>query len=142
MENSEKELIRTRIKEELNQLLASGGIKADLITEGIQDFVIYYALEASGGSVSLPDTTSVVVTVPQGYPATQPDMPALPSNSPLIPHVVGGSNPQGIVSVLGQQWRLLSYHPYNGQDGPTWNPNKHGFHDYYQHLYAWLHKLK
>jgi hypothetical protein len=141
MENDQKELIRSRIRQELQMLELAGGIHAELISENNLDFVIYYNLETSGGSKNLPAFTDVVVAVPAGYPNSQIDMPGLEFNSPLAPFVIGGSNPQTTVSVKGKQWRFLSFHPYNGQGAPIWNPNKHGFHDYYQHLYTWLNKI-
>ena len=141
MENNQKEFQRKRIQEELNDLFNAGDIKADLVIEENQDYVIYFDLETSGGTKNLPAKTNVIVPVPNGYPSAPIDMPALPVNSPLIKLVVGSSNPQGIITVMGIQWQLLSFHPYNGQFGPQWNPNKHGFHDYYQHLYTWLHKI-
>jgi hypothetical protein len=141
MENSQKELIRQRIREELKKLLEAGGIRAELASEGDQDYVIYYSLETSGGLKDLPTVTDVLVAVPGGYPSAPIDMPALPVGSRLANLVVGGSNPQTIVTFQNTQWRFLSFHPYGGKGAPSWNPNKHGFHDYYQHLYTWLHRI-
>ncbi len=141
MENNQKDLTRKRVRQELQTLQSAGAIKAELITENDLDFVVYYNLETSGGPKNLPAFTDVAVSVPAGYPTSQIDMPALELNSPLAPFVIGGSNPQTTVLVKGRQWRFLSFHPYNGQGAPNWNPNKHGFHDYYQHLYTWLNKI-
>jgi hypothetical protein len=141
MENDTKEIARKRVRAELEKLLEVGGIKAELVTEGDVDYVIYYNLETAGASKNLPTTTDVLVAVPGGYPAARIDMPALLMDSPLAKVVVGSSNPQNIVNFQGKQWRFLSYHPYDGDKGPNWTPTKHGFHDYYQHLYTWLHIL-
>lgn len=103
--------------------------------------MLYYDLKTSGGAKKLPEVTDVLVAVPEGYPAALIDMPALHVESSLIPFVVGGNNPQNIVTVAGRDWRFLSFHPYSGDGAPNWNPHKHGFHDYYQRLYTWLNKI-
>jgi hypothetical protein len=141
MENDPKELVRHRIREELRRLSEGTDIKAELISENDQDYVIYHDLETSGGSKDLPAKTDVLVAVPEGYPSSLIDMPALPLKSALVSLVAGGLNPQAIVTFQGQEWRFLSFHPYTSVGGPSWNPIKHGFHDYYQHLYSWLHKV-
>ncbi len=141
MENNPKELVGQRIREELRRLSEGSDIKAKLISEGDKDYVIYYDLETSGGLKGLPAKTDVLVLVPDGYPSSLIDMPALPLKSALIPLVAGGLNPQAIVTFQDQEWRFLSFHPYASEGGPVWNPNKHGFHDCYQHLYSWLHKV-
>jgi hypothetical protein len=141
MENDVRTVIRQRVQIELDLLSKTGNIQAELVSEGEQDYVLFKDLETSGGLKELPVSTSVLVPVPAGYPSSPIDMPAIPSSSILIPHLVGGSNPQGFVSCLGQSWSLLSFHPYSGTGAPNWNPNKHGFHNYYQHLYTWLHKI-
>lgn len=141
METNQQNPMLQRIVLELRKLFADGGIKAELITESEQNYVLFQQLETSGGAKGLPTTTDVLVGVPPGYPASPIDMPALPLNSPLSPHVVGGSNPQHTVIVRGEQWRFLSFHPYGGAGAPVWTPSKHGFHDYYQHLYTWLQKI-
>lgn len=129
-----------RIRDELRRLNEKSNIEAALVRNG-SDFVIFRSLQTAGGKKNLPTTTDVIVPVPAGYPASAIDMPALPENSPLIPHVVGGSNPQGTINVLGQNWKILSYHPYNGGGGPPWNPMIHGYHDYYHQLFTWFHQL-
>jgi hypothetical protein len=141
MDNNQTNLIHQRICMELIKLKEAGGINAELVTEENHDYVIFHDLETSGGAKGLPIVTDVLVAVPAGFPASQIDMPALLFNSPLIPFVVGGSNPQNTVTVRGNKWRFLSFHPYSGQGAPNWNPNKHGFHDYYQHLYTWLNRI-
>lgn len=133
--------VHERIRKELQRLFDAGGIEAELIAEEGQDYVLFHQLETSGGVKGLPISTDVLVTVPPGYPASPLDMPALPLDSPLVPYVVGGSNPQNTVNFQGRQWRFLSFHPYNGAGAPMWMPTKHGFHDYYQHLFTWLQKI-
>lgn len=129
-----------RIRQEL-QLLAKRGFHAELHQANSAYFVLYPAVETDGASRGLPSTVDVLVPVPAGYPASYIDMPALETTSRLVPHVVGGSNPQSEVVVNGRQWKVLSYHPYLNGGGPPWNPAQHGFHDYYTHLYTWLHRL-
>lgn len=129
-----------RIQDELRKLTERSNIEVHLIQQGGY-YVLYKGMETSGGAKGLPTLTDVLVPVPSGYPASQIDMPALPADSPLIPHVVGGSNPQQTLHVNGQQWRVLSYHPYANGGGPPWNPMQHGFHDYYTHIHTWLHRL-
>jgi hypothetical protein len=141
METNQNNPVHQRIRQELQKLSDAGGIQAELIKEGAQDYVLFHQLETSGGTKGLPVFTDVLVTVPAGYPASPLDMPALPLNSPLAPYVVGGSNPQHTVNFQGSQWRFLSFHPYNGAGAPMWTPTKHGFHDYYQHLFTWLQKI-
>ena len=141
MEVNQINPVHQRIRQELQKLFDAGGIKAELIIEGGQDYVLFHQLETSGGEKALPTSADVLVAVPPGYPASPLDMPALPLNSPLAPHVVGGSNPQHTVNFQGSQWRFLSFHPYSGAGAPMWAPTKHGFHDYYQHLFTWLNKI-
>ncbi len=138
MEDKES-LVILRIREELDKL-ARKGVQAELVRNG-QDFVMYRSIATSGKTLNLPETTDVLVPVPSGYPASMIDMPALPKESPLITRVIG-SNIQSWYSVEGKVWGTCSYHPYNGGGGPPWNPVIHGFHDYYNHLYFWLHKLQ
>lgn len=130
-----------RIKSELSRLMTGSGIVATLLKEGSNYFVKYSAVPTSGKAVGLPELVDVLVPVPGGYATAQIDMPALPIDSSLIPHVVGGSNPQAVVTADDREWRVLSYHPYANGGGPPWNPAKHGFHDYYNHIYTWLHRL-
>jgi hypothetical protein len=129
-----------RVQDELRRLMERSNIQTSLIAEGT-GYVLYHSIETSGAQKGLPSNTSVLVPIPDGYPSAQIDMPALPSDSPLIPFVVGGSNPQATISIDGVTWKTLSYHPYNGGGGPPWNFMVHGFHDYYTHLYTWLHRL-
>jgi hypothetical protein len=130
-----------RIANELSRLMTGSAIVATLIKEGGNYYVKYKAVPTSGKSVGLPETVDVLVPVPSGYATAAIDMPALPMDSNLIPHVVGGNNPQGVINVDSQQWQILSYHPYANGGGPPWNPGLHGFHDYYNHIYIWLHRL-
>jgi hypothetical protein len=129
-----------RVQDELRRLMERSSIQATLIPEG-SGYVLYHLLETSGAIKGLPTNTDVLVPIPNGYPSSQIDMPALPDDSPLIPFVVGGSNPQATITVDERTWKILSYHPYNGGGGPPWNFMIHGFHDYYNHLYTWLHRL-
>jgi len=121
--------------------MAGSAIVATLVKQGSNYFVKYHSVPTNGKALGLPETVDVLVPVPDGYATSPIDMPALPVDSPLITRVVGGSNPQGIVEADGRQWRILSYHPYANGGGPPWNPGKHGFHDYFHHIYIWLHRL-
>jgi hypothetical protein len=135
----QKSLKVQRILQEIRWLSERSNIIAEYVDEGI-GYVLYYSIETSGTN-NLPKTTDVLVPVPNGYPAQQIDMPALPVDSPLVPRVVGGANPQSTVVVKGRTWVILSYHPYANGGGPPWNPTMHGFHDYYNHIFTWLHRL-
>jgi hypothetical protein len=42
----------------------------------------------------------------------------------------------------GQRWVVASYHPHAGGGGPPWDPTRHGYHTYIDHLVAWLSVLK
>jgi hypothetical protein len=139
--NSQPQYIQ-RIQTELRWILEKSGVAARLITGNNQYFVFYPSLKTSGEKVGLPASVDVLVPVPSGYPASPIDMPCLPSDSVLIPHVVGGSNPQATFKIEDRDWKMLSYHPYNGGGGATWDSMHHGFHDYYHHLYTWLNNLK
>lgn len=130
-----------RIKDELRRLMEGSKIAATLIKEGSCYYVKYHAVPTSGKNHGLPETTDVLVPVPESYPTAYIDMPALPEESPLIQHVVGGGNPQGIKKADGKNWQVLSHHPYINGGGPPWNPMVHGFHDYYNHVFTWLHHL-
>jgi hypothetical protein len=125
-----------RVRAELDRL-REGGQVADLV-EGAPSYVVYQAVPTAGSTVGLDPMTDVIVPVPPGYPAAQIDLAGLPVNSALLPRLRGGQNNQGIVQVAGRQWQLASYHPHNGGGGPPWNPIRHGFHTYFDHLIAWL----
>lgn len=140
MEQHEPKFI-PRIQDELRRLIEGSEIAATLLKDGSCYFIKYHAVPTSGAKLGLPGATDVLVPVPDSYPTANIDMPALPLGSPLIPHVVGGSNPQGLRNVDGCNWQVLSYHPYANGGGPPWNPMIHGFHDYYNHVYTWLHRL-
>ena len=140
MEEQEPKFI-PRIQDELRGLMEGSKIAATLIKEGSCYYVKYHGVATSGKSRGLPETIDVLVPVPDAYPTANIDMPALPADSPIIPHVVGGSNPQGIRTAEKRNWQVLSYHPYANGGGPPWNPMVHGFHDYYNHVYTWLHRL-
>ncbi len=130
-----------RIRKELEWLKERSNFEAVLIKEGGNYFVLYPGVTTAGKINGLPETVDVLVPVPPGYPTSAIDMPALPSDSKLIAHVFGGSNPQGTIAASGRQWRILSYHPYNGGGAAAWNPMLHGFHDYYHQIFIWLHNL-
>jgi hypothetical protein len=132
---------RERIEHELS-LFDQGGQTATLIEANSKWFVIYRAVPTAGARLGLPETTDVIVPVPQGYPAAMIDLAGLPRNSPLLARVAGGTNPQGIFDVDGCQWQLASYHPHQGGGGPAWNPMLHGFHTYMDHILSWLTKLQ
>jgi hypothetical protein len=129
-----------RIRQELQILKDKGDFEVEIMQEGDHYYVLYKDVKTGGSKKGLPVTTNVLVPVPQGYPSSLIDMPALPSNSPLIGHVAGAV--QQHLNVGGIQWSVLSYHPYTNGGGPPWNPLKHGFHDYYNHVFTWLHNLR
>jgi hypothetical protein len=131
---------RERIEREL-ALLRDGGQVAELVTDGSRPVVLYHDVPTAGAPLALPETTDVVVPIPEGHPATVIDLAGLPLGSPLIARVKGGNNNQGIVTAKGQQWQIASYHPHNGGGGPTYDQNKHGFHTYFEYLVSWLHRL-
>jgi Prokaryotic E2 family E len=128
-----------RIEREL-RLLSEGGQVAHLITNGTS-VVIYRDLPTDGARFGLPDRTDVVVPVPPGYAASPIDLAGLPTGSPLLPRLRGGTNVQQTMTIDGRQWQLISYHPHNGGGGPPWDQMKHGFHTYIDHLIAWLHRI-
>jgi hypothetical protein len=84
----------------------------------------------------------VLVPVPDGYPASHIDGAALPTGNDLLPRLAGGTNSQGTFSADGHQWTLASYHPHQNGGGPPWDPTKHGFHTYLDHVVAWLAAVK
>lgn len=128
-----------RIDREL-ALLREGGQKAELFREG-RAVVLYRDVPTGGARLGLPTVTDVVVPVPSGYPGALIDLAGLPVGSPFLARVKGGQNNQGIVTADGRQWQLASYHPHTGGGGPPWDPMKHGFHTYIDHLIAWLDRL-
>lgn len=132
--------IPPRIAREL-EALASGGQRAEYEVGSGRSFVIYRSVPAAGGPLGLPIESDVIVPVPEGYPASMIDLAGLPSNSPLMPHLRGGQNNQGIVQVAGISWQLASYHPHNNGGGPPWDQISHGFHTYFDQVLAWLAKL-
>ena len=129
-----------RILAELKQL-RDREIVADLITDGSRPVVVYRNVPTAGAPTS-PADVDVVVPVPDGYPASRLDLAGLASeNFPLLDRTKGGTNNQGQIQADGKDWRLASYHPHQNGGGPPWNPARHGFHTYYDHLVAWLHAL-
>jgi hypothetical protein len=130
---------RERIDRELGRL-AQGGLRAEF-READRPVVLYRDVPAAGTRFGLAATTDVVVPVPSGYPASLIDLAGLPVGSPFLPLVKGGTNNQGIIVLDGQSWQLASYHPHNGGGGAPWNPARHGFDTYLDHLIAWLDRL-
>lgn len=130
---------RERIEREL-AILHESGQQASFL-EGSRSCVLYRAVPTDGARLGLPAITDVIVPVPPGYPGPMIDLAGLPVGSPLLPHVAGGMNNQGIVDLDDCQWQLASYHPHQNGGGPPWNPMLHGFHTYMDHLIAWLGKL-
>jgi hypothetical protein len=130
---------RDRIDRELSRLLA-GGQRVELV-EGGAWFVVYRDVPTDGALLGLPAMTDVIVPVPNGYPASMIDLAGLPLGSPLLARVKGGQNNQGLITVANQNWQLASYHPHNGGGGPPWDQIRFGFHTYFDHVLAWLHRL-
>ncbi|MBI3864174.1 MAG: hypothetical protein HY290_20005 [Planctomycetia bacterium] len=130
---------RERIDREL-LLLREGNQAAEFFSEA-RPTVLYRAVPTDGARRGLPVVTDVIVPVPDGYPASLIDLAGLPVGSPFLVLVKGGGNNQGIVTVDGRQWQLASYHPHNGGGGPPWDQLHHGFHTYFDHILAWLHRL-
>src|SRR5260370_16062116 len=110
---------RDRIEKEL-AVLREGGKEAILLS-GSREVVIYRAGPSHGAHLGLQAASDVVVPVPSGYPASMIDLAGLPLGSPLLPHVRGGANSQGIIEADGRQWQLASYHPHNGGGAPPWD---------------------
>ena len=130
-----------RIQKELLWVNENTNVKASYVKAGDKEYVLYEGIETSGLAKDLPEQTDVLALIPDGYPSSAIDMPALPVDSKLLSHVVGSSNLQNIVTVNGRDWRFLSFHPYANGGGPQWDSKELGFHDYYNQLYVWLHKL-
>ena len=125
-----------RIAHEL-RVLAEGGQVAELVA-GTRPVVVYFDVPTAGQAKRMPSVSDVVVPVPSGYPGGIIDLAGLPVGSPFLDLVKGGRNSQGLVSADDREWQLASYHPHNGGGGPPWDPNRHGFHTYLDHLIAWL----
>lgn len=121
--------------------LAEGGQRAELVTGGSRPVVLYRDVPAAGAPFGLPESSDVVVPVPDGHPAAAIDLAGLPVGSPLLARLKGANNSQGIVTADGRQWQLASYHPHNGGGGPAYDQNKHGFHTYFDYLVSWLSRL-
>ena len=131
---------RERIVRELT-MLAEGGQRAELVTDGSRPVVLYHEVPTCGATFGLPEQSDVIVPVPNGHPAAIIDLAGLPVGSPLLARVRGGTNNQGIVCAGGRQWQLASYHPHNGGGAAPYNQNKHGFHTYFDSLVSWLARL-
>lgn len=129
-----------RIERELAQLTADG-VSCELRTDGDRPVVLYRDVPTAGTPRGLPAVVDVIVPIPAVYPAGMIDLAGLPSGSPFLPFVIGAQAPQGIVTLSGVQWQLVSYHPHQNGGGPPWNMMKHGFHTYLDQLIAWLHLL-
>lgn len=126
---------RAKLDRELEQL-ARGGQRAELLA-GTEEVVLYNDLPTSGAKLGLPALIDVIAPVPAGYPAMI-DLAGLPSGSPLLAHLKGGSNCQRTIVAGGRDWTIVSYHPHGNGGGPSWDPTRHGFHTYLGELLAWL----
>jgi hypothetical protein len=122
--------VEGRIAAELQKLRESGQ-RVDYVAE--QRAVVYRDLPVASPRAPVHATD---VLVPVGSYPGMLDLAFLPVGSPLIGRVKGAA--QGVITVDGQQWQQISYHPHNGGGGPAWNPNLHGFHTYIDELLAWL----
>lgn len=130
-----------RIDRELERLAAGGQVAIYLNSP--REVVLYREVPTAGASRGLPSVVDIVVPVPSGYPASMIDLAALKTDSPFLSLVKGGKNNQGIITgVDGTSWQLASYHPHNGGGGVPWNPMRHGFDTYLDHLIAWLERLE
>ena len=129
--------MRDRIDHELG-VLRDGGQAVEYLEVGGRGFVIYRGVPTAGSTAGLPSYSDVIVPVPSGYPAGMIDLAGLPVGSPLLGRVKGGGNNQGNVTADGHIWQLASYHPHTNGGGPPWNPARHGFHTYFDHVLAWL----
>jgi hypothetical protein len=128
---------RERIVCEL-RALADGDQRAELTrSEDGRDVVIYYDVPTAGARLDLPGMVDVLVPVPYGYPAMI-DLAGLEAGSPLLPHLRGGTNLQGVITVGSRVFQLASYHPHSNGGGPPWDPSLHGFHTYFGEVLAWL----
>jgi hypothetical protein len=130
---------RDRILEELRRLREGGQVAA--FRQGTRPAVLYAHVPSAGAKVGLPPATSVLVPVPDGYPAALIDLAGLPLGSPFLPRLKGGPNPQGVIELDGISYQLASYHPHTNGGGPPWDPQRHGFHTYLDHLLSWLSQL-
>jgi hypothetical protein len=74
--------------------------------------------------------------VPSGYPAAAIDLGGLPVGSPLIGRAKGSPNGP-MITIEGQQYQLISFHPF-GNEGGAWDPARQGFHTYYTWVLTWL----
>jgi len=123
------------------QKLRDKGIIADLILDGSRPVVVYRNVPTPE-PVESPADVDVIVPVPDGYPAGMIDLAGLDADhSDLLARTKGGTNIQQEIQADGKAWRTVSYHPHSNGGGPPWDPTRHGFHTYYDHLVAWLHAL-
>ena len=145
--------VSPRVGVELARLV-EGGQTATFHTGTVngecRHFVVYHAVamparvaiasaSASPVEATTPATIDIIVPIPHGYPGAMIDLAGLPAESPLLSRLQGGGNVQGeVVTDNGRRWRLASYHPHQNGGGPPWNPMRHGFHTYFDHLLAWL----
>ena len=122
-----------RIDRELVQL-RENGVTVTLLAEPVPA-VVYHGVPLKPGHPV--GSSDVLVKVPGGYPAAFIDCAYLPEGSPLQGRIPGGF--QGIETIGGRRWQLVSIHPYTG-NGTAWNKDRHGFHTYYDEMLSWLYK--
>ncbi len=123
----------SRVDREL-AVLRTGGANVTLVAEPTAA-VVYQAVPTRPGHPVR--NTDVLVKIPGGYPASFLDGAFLPEGSPLLGKVPGAV--QGVESIGGRQWRLISIHPHH-PNGSTWNKDRNGLHSYYDEILSWLHK--
>lgn len=122
-----------RVEHEL-ALLRKNGVNVTLLTEPVAA-VVYHAMPLKPGHPL--GSSDLLVKVPGGYPAAFIDCVYLPEGSPLQGRIPGGF--QGIETIGGRRWQLVSIHPYTG-NGTAWSKDRHGFHTYYDEMLSWLYK--
>lgn len=126
---------RSRVQLEVDKLI-EGGATVTIVDQ--PEAVVYHDLSVKPG---LPVAqTDVLVLIPSGYPGQMIDGAYLPQGSPLFGRVKGQAQ-ENIVSALGRNWQVVSYHPHTNGIGPSWNPTHHGFHTYIGEILSWLHDI-
>ncbi|MGZ3724444.1 MAG: hypothetical protein ACXWQQ_01510 [Pseudobdellovibrio sp.] len=119
-----------RINKELS-LLQEGALKVEFHAQPTP-CVIYRKVPIGKGK----GFTDVLVQVPNGYPGAMIDRAGLPEGTSIVGQVKG--QPQEVIQVAGQAWRLMSYHPHTNGGGLPWNQSVHGFHTYLYEILSWL----
>lgn len=104
------------------QVFKDSGSVVEIIEDGPRIYIVFRNYPLHSGLYNLDSTDLMVFTTPM-YPNSGLDMFWVDEKLVLR----SGGVPKGaeqLESYLHRKWRRFSYHPYDGNQGRTWNPSE------------------